>query len=478
MEQQSAQPGQSGQVTPRRPARSIALLLMVGLLTAAIWVLLFIPTPSLTEPPPRFVTPLAPLEHPHAYLAIPIVIPVDTVKRHVREALSEELFKSQIKVPGRKLKITVERNGPLVLWLRKARLHMELPLEFEIEGDLDTDGEITLISDARFNVTSDWMPELDVENTFRWDWQPRVGFWPIRIRIGDRLAPYIRKALDAEEEKMEQAARERFKLRAMAQAGWEQLQTPLSLGAEGNEWLVLKPESAWLEPVTSDDVDIFVNMWIGAQPRVITGAKPPEPADKIALPELQKGDPPGRNMVLDHALRLTYAEAASEVGAKLLGRPLPIDGGTFEIETLEFYPSGAKLVLDMEIRARRDGVRWPAKGTMQLLATPVYDVARGQLRLTEVEWAPIHNNPLTWRSAWVRQPQVAARLMETVIWPMDERVAATYQRISTQLAQVAGKNYELFGGLSHTIPTRPVLTDETLTLELRSIGEAAIMVRP
>lgn len=466
------------QVSTSRPGRGVALVLMTALVAAAAWVLLVVPTPSLTEAPARAVTPLPPLEHPLAYLSIPIVIPVDTVKRQVREALSEELFKSRINLPGRNLKITVERNGPLILWLREARLHMELPLEFEIEGDLDTDGEITLITDARFNVTKDWMPELDVENTYRWDWQPRVGVWPIRIRIGDRLAPYIRKALDAEEAKMEQAARERFKLREMAQAGWNQLQTPLSLGDEGKEWLVLSPESAWLEPVTSDDTDIFINMWIGAQPRVVVGEKPAELAEKATLPELRKGQPPARNMVLDHSLRMSYADAAKMIGAELMRRPLRIDGGTFAIESLELYPAGNRLVLNMDIRAQRDDAWWPAKGMIQLLATPVYDATRGQLRLVEVEWAPAIHNPLTWRAGWVRQPALAERLSTAMAWPMDERVAATYERINTQLSQVEGKNYEFFGGLTHTVPTRPVLTENELVLELRSVGEAAIMVRP
>lgn len=452
------------------------LLVLVGGLAGLFWWLFA--TSALTVAPERQVEPVIALEHPLAYLAIPIVVPIEDVKEQVRKAISGQLLGSEIKVPDREVKITVERNGPLVLWVKKAKLHMELPLEFEIEGDFETNGEITLVTDAVFDVAKDWTPALDVKNTYRWDWQPRVGVWPFRFRIGDRLGPYIQKALNTQAEKMQAEARSKFKLREMAQAGWNQLQTPLALGVAGDAWLVLKPEVAWAEPITSDDDDISINFWIGALPVVEYGPRPTAPAALTPLPDLRRGQPPNKTLVLDHALQLPYDEAAATLQSQLQSQPLNLPEGIVQIEQVEMYPAGEQLALRLTLRAQQPQ-QWPGlRAVAHLLATPVYDPALRQIRLVHAAWAPQAESLLPTRGRWLTQSPLLEQIVAAALWPMPEPVAAAASELNSQLAQVSGKSFELLGGLVHTQPTRAVVAENALALELRSIGEASIIVRP
>ncbi|MGH8528823.1 MAG: DUF4403 family protein [Nevskiales bacterium] len=457
----------------------IVLVIIAGAILAALASAVY-PMP-LTAAPERALAPPASIEAPAAYLAIPFVLPVEQIKSTVRESLSEKLFAETVKVPGRDLQVTVERDGPLVLWLRKARLHMELPLEFEIEGDLETDGEITLITDARFDVAPDWNPALDVKTTFRWDWQPRVGFWPFRIRIGDRLEPYIQKALNQESAKIEQTARERFKLRQLAEAGWKQLQTPIALKsprpAEPPQWLLLRPHAAWLEPVTSDATDIRINFWIGAQPLMLEGEQAP-PGGSLPLPELQKGKPPANRLVLDHRLVLSYADAAERVLGQIAGQAIRLPAGSVLIEKLEMYPAGERLALSLTVRSRRDDAWWSDRAKLHLTGDLAYDPAQNALRLADLQLAPTRFNPLGWHTRWAEQPVLAETLAAAAHWPMEKEVADRRAWLDTELARVDAPGFDLWGGLVGTQPTRAQLFEHGIGLGLRSYGEMAVMFSP
>lgn len=461
--------------------RWIPVVLAVIAATAlAAFASVIYPTP-LTAAPERLFAPPPAIEAPAAYLAIPFVLPVEQIKATVRESLSEKLFAETVKVPGRNLQITVERDGPLVLWLRKARLHMELPLEFEIEGDLETDGEITLITDARFDVAPDWNPALDVKNTFRWDWQPRVGFWPFRIRIGDRLEPYIQKALNQESAKIEETARERFKLRQLAEAGWKQLQAPIALNsprpAEPPQWLLLQPNAAWIEPITSDATDIRINFWIGAQPLMLDAEQAPPPGT-LPLPELQKGKPPANRLVLDHRLVLSYAEAAAQVLGQVAGQTIHLPAGSVLIENLELYPAGERLALALSVRSQRDGAWWVDHAKLHLTGELLYDPAQNVLRLADLRLTPTRFNPLAWHTRWAEQPGLAETLAAAAHWPMEKEVTARRAWLDTELARVNAPGFDLWGTLAGTQPTRAQLFEHGIGVGLRSYGEMAVMFSP
>ena len=451
-----------------------ASLLGFGLVLGGASLSLVYPV-ALNQPPARSLAPPVAFDAAPAYLAMPFVIPVDEVMGTVREALSEQLFAERVRVPGRNIEVEVERDGDLVLWLRRGRLHMELPIEFDIEGDLDTSGSLTLITDARFDISPDWHPALNVKSGFEWGWQPRVGFWPFRIRIGDRLQPYIQKALDKESEKLEQAARERFKLRQLAETGWRQLQMPIALRGATPQWLLLRPHAAWLEPITNDASDIRINLWLGAQPQVLESEQPPA-AGALPLPVLQRGKPPANRLVLDHRLALSYADAAAAMQAGLGEFNLP--EGQAAVERLELYPAGERLAFALTLRGRRAGAWWQDRARLFGTGELVYDPAQEALRLTGLQLAPTRFNPFGWRTRWIERSLPMQPLAQAARWPMAEAIAARQQWLDGELARVDASGFDLWGGLSGTQPTRAQLLESGISFGLRSYGEMAVMFNP
>lgn len=453
----------------------LLLLLLVPVVAIGLW--WFAPASALTHTPPWRVTLAEPLPRAPAYLSIPYIIPVAKVEQSVRDAISGELFAAQIKVPGRKLSIDVQRNGPLVLWVKNAKLRMELPIAFETQGDLEVEGELTIATNARFDIDPNWQPNLHVKTTFWWNDEPSVGFWPFLFDIGEDLQPFIQAALDAQSTKLMEKARSAYKLREMAQVGWRQLQVPLPLGNDKNRWLLMRPQQAWVEPVSSDDDYIYVNFWIGATPVVVAGDKPAA-QQLVPLPDLHKGEPPAKKLVLDYPVSLGYAQASAMLTQALQAKRLQFEQGWLSVRHLRLYPAGREVALELEYRAQKHGQWFPAHGRVTLLGKLQYDPSTQQMSLTDVHLAQPQPQWWQWRQQWVLQAPLAERIAKLLSWPMQDKVVAAAGQMNAQLAGVVGKNFQLWGGITTTVPTRPRLTEQGMSLSLRSVGDMSLMITP
>lgn len=425
------------------------LLLLLGV--AGYWLLpaYVLPPLDISQRPVESADESAPVAPVTSYVSIPLALSVDRIQQLVREQLSGRLLADKINVPGRDLKVSIQRNGTLAIWVRDADLHMVLPLKFRTEGDLSTKGELTIFTRASFNVSRDWEPMVDARSTFRWDWQPRVGVWPFRFRIGDVLAPYIQMALDKGAEEFRSQTAGLYNLRTIAEGGWNRLHGPHVLDSVDKKWLVMTPRELYMEPITSDGSEVRLNVWMGGELGIVSG-RPPAESTVTPLPRLRRGPPPARGISLSAPLLISYERMLTSLQAAMIGKTLPSSAGTLVLTGLELYSSGESIAVGISFKGQEEGSALPTRGRVYLVGQPEYDAETRTLSISNLKITEPTNDFLARGAQWVLQhaPSWVAELAPRLSWDAGPLLDEHRGRLGHLLNLTVNNRFDLWGDLA------------------------------
>ncbi len=201
-------------------------------------------------------------------------------------------------------------------------------------------------------------------------------------------------------------------LRAALQKAWPLLNAPQELQPE--VWLMLNPEKVGFADISGNGRYLTSGVMVRARPAVVTGPKPQAKLPPVPAPErlpLSEG--------FQIALRgdLSLAKANELLNQQLAGKPLAANGRTVIIDKLRLYGSGKKAVIGLTLSQ-------PIKGEIYALAVPVFDVAKNELRLTDVEYTLATSNLLAKSANWMLQGSLREALEKNAKFSFDEDLAS------------------------------------------------------
>ncbi|HXG27589.1 MAG TPA: DUF4403 family protein [Nevskiales bacterium] len=464
-----------------RRLAGLGVLLLV-LAAAAYWLLpaYVLPPMDISRRPAGQAEPVATTAPVTSYVFIPLALSVDNIKRLVRERLSGKLLTSNLKVPGRQLQVSIERNGTLALWVRDAELHMVLPIRFRTRGDLDAKGELTIFTRASFDVSPEWQPQVDARSTFRWDWQPRVGVWPFRFRIGSLLAPHIQAALDKGADDFSAQAAGLYNLRSIADAGWQRLHGAHLLDAASQTWLNIQPRELYLEPITSDGQEVRLNVWMGGELGLSQGAEP-APGEALPLPSLRRGAPPSKGITLSAPVTVAYERMRASLRDALLGKALPASNGASLVLTeIDLYGADPDAVVALGFEGRRPGSALPVRGRVYLTGKPAYDAASQTLSLRALRVTEPRLNPLTRHARWVVEEAAtwAAEIERRTSWDVAPLLGEQRQRLDTLLNRTVDRRFDLWGKVTDVAVTGARAQLQGILLQTQVRGDLELLFVP
>jgi hypothetical protein len=455
--------------------------LVLALLIASYWLLpaYVLPPMDISQRPAEKSEPVAAVAPVTSYVFIPLALSVENIKQKVREELSGKILASNIKVPGRDLQVTIQRNGTLALWVRDAELHMVLPIKFQTRGDLKTKGELTLVTRASFDVTEDWEPQIDARSTFRWDSQPRVGFWPFRFRIGKLLSPYIQLALDRGADDFRAKAAGLYNLRSIADAAWERLHGPHPLDTEGQTWLAMQPRELYMEPITSDESEVRLNVWMGGELGIAQGVAPAA-AETVPLPKLRHGTPPSKNIVLSAPLTIAYERMLASLRQALVDKSLPSSSGNLIITDVELFSAGTDVALGLRFKGQRTGNFLPSHGQVYLTGQPHFDPATRTLSIRNLKVTQPGGSPLAHGAKWVLQhaPSWSTELERRLSWDVAPLLDQHRQSIDSNLNHTVDNHFDLWGKTMEVVTTGVRPQPQGVMLQTQARGELELLFVP
>lgn len=463
-------------------ARLAGIGLVLAILAAVLYWLLpayVLPPMDLNRQPAERHDPVLAPPPVTSYVSIPLVLSVEKIRTLVREQLSGNILKDSIEVPERKLKVSIKRNGAMALWVHDSDLYLVLPIEFSVRGDLKTRGELTLFTRASFNISPDWQPDVDTRSTFRWDWQPRVGVWPFRFRIGDILAPHIQLALDKGSEEFRARAAGLYNIRGMAQTGWDRLHGPHPLDAEQQAWLQIQPREMYLEPITSDSESVYLNLWMAGELAIIESGKPLS-TEALPLPHLRHGEPPAKAIVLSAPLTVSYARMLVSLREALIGQPVESASGRLVISDLDLFSAGADVGLGLVLEGTRAGSLLPVRGRIHLTGTPIYDAEARTLSIRGLKTTPASINPLTYGARWALReaPAWSAGIEPRLTWDVTELIEAHQKRLGQYMNRTVAGRFDLWGSIDELAVSGALTHDKGILLPAQARGDLQLLFMP
>ncbi len=414
-----------------------------------------------------------------SYISIPLALSVENIKRLVREQLSGKILASNLKVPGRDIQVKIERNGRQALWIKDAEMHMVMPIKFRTSGDLSTKGELTLFTLASFDVTEEWQAAVDVRSTMRWDWQPRVGVWPFRFRIGKLLSPHIQAALDKGSEEFRMQAGELYNLKSIADAGWERLRGPHLLDSEQQTWLALHPRELYLEPISSDASEVRLNLWLGGELGIAQGKSPPS-VPSSPLPKLRRDEPPTKNVVVAAPVTVPYARMLASLREVLVGQSLPSALGTLTLENLELYSAGNDVVLGIQFSGQQAGKLLPSRGFVYLTGQPHYDPAMHTLSIRDLALTEASTNPLAHGARWVLADagRWGGEIARRMSWDVEPLIKEHQAQVSSHLNRTIDQRFDLWGDIKEVLVTGVIPQADGLQMQAQARGSLELLFVP
>lgn len=253
------------------------------------------------------------------------------------------------------------------------------------------------------------------------------------------------------------------------QTWWNQMQRPIRL--TDSIWFMIDPRSAQLRSVTSDSGRVVANLRLGAQPRIVTGARPTDTTLSADIPPLQFGGGAAeQGLYVPLEATFTYPVASALLQKALVGRTISVTRRRIRIDDARLSGiGGGRVALGVQFGGA-------VNGTVYLTGTPRLDTLTGQVYVPDLDYDVGSAGLLVRGVEWVKGVNVRDFLREQARIPDTEAL----ERLRV-LAE-KGMNRQLTSGVNliARIEATRALGVHATTKELRvralATGEARLTI--
>lgn len=297
--------------------------------------------------------------------------------------------------------ITLTGNGELLM----LSMPVDASLTVRGRGDIGKHIQETVktsilaTSQILFAIDSDWNPKIAVTPDFSWRERAYLRVLGIRITVGDKVEPEIRKALSRFKDEVEAKAGG-IDIRSQVERAWLQSMQPLRVGTNPNVWLQFSPQGVGFSHTITEDQRLVASLFVSGNTNVLVGDNPP-PTNPKPLPLLQSDFKKGHLQF--HLPVLVSYDAAGVELKKLLGDgeatvvEVPEVGSvSVSFEEATVYPAeGDRLAIGLTLSADSPLDVFDTTGTVWMTGEFDIDNQERILRVQRFAFGGETNNPAT-----------------------------------------------------------------------------------
>jgi len=303
------------------------------------------------------------------------------------------------KVLGAKVCATLQwqykigRDGNVEISANNNRLQLSMPISFEgvvsVDGrggkllglrNKDINGKLKLVADLDIAIGTDWCPVIDSRISYQWISDPRIRvLGDIRIN----LKKSVDKALQSKLEELQTTLKKLIdcrQLRNEITKQWHVHTVKVSASGEDN-WLHIKPISAAASDIAIEQDHIRFSFELGAVVELQPNDLPQQP--NTTLPGLQPYTQRPGTVELSLFVVIPYQQLTDTLSQKLVGETFG-EKNSISIKTIDVYPSGELLTVDIGFSAKTSGNIFTSNGNVYISARPVTDPTNNILHLSEL----------------------------------------------------------------------------------------------
>jgi hypothetical protein len=240
-----------------------------------------------------------------------------------------------------------------------------------------------------------------------------------------------------------------FPLKPQAAQLWAKLFAPISVGKNPATWLVLRPERIAIARPGIDKDRLVFSLSVALRGHVV--AQDAAPAnDPAPLPPAAGMGQPSNQFAVAVPLLLSYDEAARLALASLAKKPPVVAGLSVRFSQLAILPSGKDVVLAAHacIDPLWDRPGWLAScGTLYLRGVPVFDAARGVVRVNGLRYDLAGAN-LVLRAIRFFTGDALARVLESrLVFDESRQIARLDREVTEALAKPQGNAFAIWASI-------------------------------
>lgn len=200
-------------------------------------------------------------------------------------------------------------------------------------------------------------------------------------------------------------------LKPILEKAWPAINEPREV--QPGVWMVLNPQQVGFADLVGQGKTISTAIFIAARPQIVSGAKP-----ALKLPPVPEVQVLPKSEGFHIALRGDVGlEKANELlNAQLANKPIDAGGKTVLIEKLRLYGSGEKAVIGLTLKQ-------PVQAEIFLLAKPVFDAEKNEVRFEEVEYSLATSNVLLKSASWMLSGTFRKTIQEKAKFSFDQDLA-------------------------------------------------------
>jgi hypothetical protein len=305
-------------------------------------------------------------------------------------------------------------------------------------------GGVEVFADLAFDVDDHWCPKINGTANFRWTNKAELeivhNVWlGIEGQVGDKIKDRLNGAIAQLQSKLHCDA-----VTDAVRKNWHPYSIPIDVPALGASKVSLnfKPQTAGFSGVSYGKDDLRFALAVGALTELTTGLPPP--SDQIeALPLLTRIPVSSDAIAITVPIRVGYSDLSDAARSFLKSRNFETDTPAGHVKVnvtdAQIYPSNGRLAVGLQFSAKTSHQFLDTNGTVYLITTPQLDVQNQVLKLTDVSYTSITDNPAWSAVAVVFQTLIKNEIEQKAIIDLKPQIATLRTQMQSQLSAAAAK---------------------------------------
>lgn len=383
-------------------------------------------------------------EPQQSIIKIPIDINIKGLEASLNEQLSGTLYEDNNLKDGDNMKVKAVKDGTIEIGATPTSVSYKVPLDLWIQydtgfGKVEATAKLSMDFVSDYSIAPNWQLMTNSKlAAHEWKEKPRLKLGVISIPVQSIANLIISRSEQVIGTTIDEKVAESFKLEDYVNDAWKMMFEPIELSPEYQTWLMVKPSDIGMTPVVVENDRIQSTIIVASKPELLFGLAP-MPSPLKALPPFAYrylGDDNKEGFQIYVEATMDYHEAESLTKQSLLGERFEYGKRYVQIEDIELYGQGNKLVIDLKMSGTYTG-------SIYLTGQPKYNERKNRIEIDDLQYTLDTKNFLFKSAAWIAKSTIKKKLQENMDYFLDYNLRDAKQQMQETLA-----GYEITEGIS------------------------------
>ncbi|WP_353134083.1 DUF4403 family protein [Pseudopedobacter sp.] len=415
-----------------------------------------------------------------SYINIPVEISVSEIQSQANKYLTGILYEDK-NISDDNILVKVTKEAPIVIREQGGNLFIDLPLRvigklrygFDKLGlsmydtrDFYMNGTISLISAVGFK---DWkLNTRTVISQIKWKESPSVIIAGKNVPVTYLINPAITVFKSDIAKKVDDAIAQTLDIKPYVIDALDKIAGPTQVNQEYNTWFSIQAQELYSTKAVVANKKVKIGLGAKTYFETVIGKKPENVSNKnIPLKSIDKIHDQFKASVAAYA---TYQYAAEAIQKNFAGQKFESGKRQVTVNKIELWGKEGKMIVATDLSGS-------VNGTFYLVGIPVYDNAKKEVFLDQVDFVLDSKNKILKTASWLAHGLIVNKIAENCRFSIADQLLQGEKAMKSYL-----NNYQVIkgvtinGSLNSLNPDKIVLTPNAIVAMITASGKVNIKI--